>query len=99
MEATTGTAAGTPYSRVLEEIRGELSSRVSPRWDSATFSELLDLHDEALGLDSVGVIEFLLHCEQHFGVSLPESFLNAFDKTVGELAGVVVAATKTGEPS
>jgi len=78
--------------RILDEIRTELGRRASSRWDAGGFDPSLDLYDEALGLDSVGVIEFILHCEQQFDVVLPETFLNSFDKTVGDLADAIAEA-------
>ena len=78
--------------RILGEIRAELARRASSGWDAGGVDASLDLYDEALGLDSVGVIEFILHCEQQFDVALPETFLNAFDKTVGDLADAIADA-------
>jgi len=87
-------AAGGDESRdrILDVIRRELERRASSNWDAGGFDPSLDLYDEALGLDSVGVIEFILHCEQRFGVELPEALLNTFDKTVGDLADAIAAA-------
>lgn len=78
--------------RILDDIRAELGRRASSRWDAGGFDPSLDLYDETLGLDSVGVIEFILHCEQRFDVVLPETFLNSFDKTVGDLADAIAEA-------
>ena len=82
------------HVQIFEEIKAELARRASPRWTAENFAETLSLHDAALGLDSVAVMELLLFCEQHFGVRLPESFLDSDDKTVGDLIGVIAESTK-----
>ncbi len=89
MTADRATDIDDGYSAILSTIEAELSRRASMRWDSSSFGEALNLHDEGLGLDSVGVIDFLLHCEQRFDIVLPEEFLDSYDKTVGDLARAI----------
>ncbi|MEO8383153.1 MAG: phosphopantetheine-binding protein [Acidobacteriota bacterium] len=77
-----------PLSRDIDqEILALLRTyRPSVPIDSRTF-----LGAEGMGLDSIALVEVLLECEEHFGVTLAADMLSAGRITAGSLIARVRA--------
>jgi acyl carrier protein len=58
-------------------------------------TELADrvpLGGNGLGLDSIRLLEVLLACEEHFGVSIPAEELRVSGPTLGDLIALIETA-------
>jgi len=69
-----------------------------PAWFDGSLADDVALGSAGLGLDSVAVVELLIACEESFGVSFPDSLLEA-RLTIGRLAAHLAEATGAGPGS
>lgn len=86
----TDTARAEAGSRVREAVE-----RFLPAWFEGSWTDDLALGSEGIGLDSVAIVELLVHCEESLGVAFPDSLLES-RLTVGRLVDHLARAIGDG---
>jgi acyl carrier protein len=67
------------------EIRRLIKRHAVSSWEMSDLPDDLPLVDSGLGLDSVGVVELLVACEERFRIPFPADVLEGTPLTVGKL--------------
>jgi acyl carrier protein len=83
-----------PRQPAVGEIRRLLLRHLPPVWSESDLADHLPLGADGLGLDSVGLVEFLLDCEKEWGLPFPAELLGQEGLSVGR----VIAHFRQGSP-
>ena len=83
-----------PERDSADSLREILRRRVPSAAELRDLPDELELGEGGLGLDSIGLVELLLACGEHFGLPSPLSLLDGPPLTVGLLAEHVQTCTR-----
>ncbi len=83
-----------PKCESADSLREILRRRVPRAAELRDLPDELELGEGGLGLDSIGLVELLLACGEHFGLPPPLSLLDGPPLTVGLLAEHVQTCTR-----
>ena len=94
----TGSHEGQPDLR--RAVRRRIAPLLPSSWRDDPLADDLDLLDDGIGLDSSGLLEVLIACEDEFDVALPaETLLERPEFRMGDLVDAVVDAVDRRPPS